>query len=137
MAQIRNVFPSLPQEAPSPSLRGAILLRITAEEELLAKRKRSWALFGLLTSFGVLSVFGLQYGALFLQSDFWTLLSLVFSDLGIIAVSFQDFFYSLLETLPVGPLLFFFLPLTIFFWSTSLFFSSKRISGVFQEAIAH
>lgn len=137
MAQIRNIFPSLPQEAPSLSLREVILLRITVEEDLLAKRKRSWALFGLLTSFGVFSVFGLQYGALFLQSDFWTLLSLVFSDLGIIAVSFQDFFYSLLETLPVGPLLLLFLPLTIFFWSTSLFFSSKRMSGVFQEAIAH
>jgi hypothetical protein len=137
MPQIRNVFQALTKENPSPALRETILLRIAMEETLLLKQKRSLALFGLLTSFVALSVIGLQYGTLFLQSDFWMLLSLLFSDLGLIATSFQDFFYSLLETLPVGPLLLLFLPLTLFFWSMSHFFSSKRMERVFDQAIAH
>lgn len=137
MPQIRNVFQVLTKENPSPALRETILLRIAMEETLLLKRKRSLALFGLLTSFVALFVLGLQYGALFLQSDFWMLFSLLFSDLGLIAASFQDFFYSLLETLPVGPLLLLFLPLTLFFWSMSYFFSSKRMERVFDQAIAH
>ncbi len=99
------------------------------------RRARQFSFLGIIVSLGVASFGAVEYGAVLLDSPFWLLFSLLFSDLGIIAGSFQDFFYSLLETLPLVPLLFLFAPLTLLFWSLS--FLSKYMEQGSERRISH
>lgn len=81
-----------------------------------------------------------QYGGSLLQSDFWSISSLLFSDLSVVATSFQDFTFSLLETLPVLPLFALLAPLSLFLWSAGflLSLSEKQETKHFHHgALAH
>lgn len=56
---------------------------------------------GLAVSFGALAYALFVFGRAFLQSDFWNLAKLAYSDTGIVARNAGEFSLSLLETLPV------------------------------------
>lgn len=138
MKPLERTFEAMNREEPRQALR----LRILAQIQLLEERqmyRQKWFSLGMLSLSAVVFFGGMyQYGLVLLQSDFWTLLSLLFSDLGILVGSFQDFAYSLLETLPLVPLLVLLAPVVLFFWSMSLFLalSEKKGHGVFAGAAA-
>ena len=56
---------------------------------------------GLAVSFGALAYTLFVFGRAFLESDFWNLAKLSFSDSGVVATHAGDYWISLLETLPV------------------------------------
>jgi len=99
MKSLQTTFESLTREEPRQALRLRILAQIQMLEERRMHREKWFSLS--ILSLSVFVFFGgmYQYGPMLLQSDFWMLLSLVFSDLGILMGSFQYFIYSLLETL--------------------------------------
>jgi hypothetical protein len=98
---IKNIFNRLKNVEPPQSLEGEILKAIVREKRLEIKKKLLFARTGLVVSFGALIYVLSVFGKTFLQSDFWNLAKLIFSDTGIIAGHFGDFSISLLETLPV------------------------------------
>lgn len=137
MKPLQVTFEAMTREEPRQALR----LRILAQIEMLEERRthrEKWFSLSML-SLSVCVFFGgmYQYGPMLLQSDFWMLLSLVFSDLGVLIGSFQYFVYSLLETLPLVPLLALLVPVVLFFWSMSLLLalSEKKGHSVFSGAV--
>jgi hypothetical protein len=86
---------------PPEHLRGVILARI-AKEARKRQLRRKMLLFGgfFVSGAGVISSLT-YFGREILASDFWSIASLVFSDLGTVAGHWQDYSFSLLETLPV------------------------------------
>ncbi len=123
MKRIQEAFRDIEEYEPSETLRSKILLSIEQERVARLSRRRLFSVAGLMISAVVFVGSVVVYGGALLQSDFWTLSSLLFSDLRIIATSFQDFALSLLETLPVVPLFGILAPLSLFFWSISVWLS--------------
>lgn len=98
--KISRLFKKMKEIEPAAGLEGAILARIEAGKNFKIKRKRIISVFGLALS-GVASVYaGLTFGNEILQSEFWKLMSLAFSDLGVISTNWENYVYSLLETFP-------------------------------------
>ena len=140
MKRIQEVFQDIEGYEPSEMLRSKILLSIEQERATRLSRRRLFSVAGLMISAVVFVGSVVVYGGALLQSDFWMLGSLLFSDLRIIVASFQDFSLSLLETLPVVPLFVILAPLSLFFWSTSLLLSlsEKQEKSHFSETtLAH
>ena len=123
MKRIEDVFQEMPGHEPASGLRSRILTCIEQEQTLLLSRRRRMSIVGLVVSAFVFFVGIFQYGGPLLQSDFWRLSSLLFSDLGVVATSFQDFTFSLLETLPAVPLFALLAPLSLFLWSAGFLLS--------------
>jgi hypothetical protein len=118
-----DTFQTLTDAIPDAGLRARILARLGTEQQRLLSVRRRWSVAGVMVSGLIFFGAWFQYSDALVQSDFWLLSSLLFSDLGAIMVSSQDFAFSLLETLPVIPLLVLMAPLALFFWSMSLIIS--------------
>lgn len=138
MKTIQFLFKELKREAPNSALQGRILAAVTAaeQEQILVYRRVSLA--GITLSVGALLLGGFQYGTTLFESDFWTLMTLLFSDIDVIMYSLGDFGYSLLENLPLMPLLILFASLTLFFWSMSFLLSlPERGERLARSVFAH
>ena len=71
------------------------------EKGFAIRKKLMFARAGLAVSFGALAYTLFVFGRAFLESDFWNLAKLSFSDSGVVATHAGDYWISLLETLPV------------------------------------
>jgi hypothetical protein len=98
---LQKIFQNFENIEPSRGLEGKILKAIALENSRKAAKKLMFARAGLVTSFGALVYTLFVFGRAFLQSDFWNLAKLAYSDTGIIAKNFSNFSVSLLETLPI------------------------------------
>ena len=98
---LQKIFKNLKNIEPSQGLERKILQAIMFEKGLEIRKKLLYARTGLAVSFGALAYALFIFGRAFLESDFWNLLKLTFSDSGIIAGHMGDYSASLLETLPV------------------------------------
>jgi hypothetical protein len=98
---LQKIFKNLKNIEPSRGLEGKILKAISLENSRKVAKKLMFARAGIAVSFGALVYTLFVFGRTFLESDFWNLAKLIFSDTGIIAGHFGDFSISLLETLPV------------------------------------
>ncbi|MFH1183069.1 MAG: hypothetical protein V1690_02295 [Candidatus Moraniibacteriota bacterium] len=105
---------------PPKMLAGAILHRIDLEREKTIQRKIILDRFGIAGSILLLLTSIFFFGRMILASEFWTLASLAFSDIEIIAQNWQEFSYSLMETFPTTYTVAILLPVFFFF----LFFNS-------------
>ncbi len=116
---------------PSAGLFVRIMARIAAEQRAVsAKRKAAFcaalfvvSAFALVVSFGALR-------AEFVASGFGSLVSLLFSDPGVVATIFGDFAFSLLESLPVSALFVFAALLVVFLGSLQSFARQLSLSRV-------
>ena len=99
--KIQNLFKNLKNIEPSQGLEGKILKAIALEKGLEIRKKLLYARAGLAVSFGALIYMFIIFGRSFLESDFWNIAKLVFSDSGVIASHISEYSASLLETLPV------------------------------------
>ena len=98
---LKKIFQKIKNIEPSRELEGKILKAITLENSRKVARKLMYARAGLAVSFGALVYALFVFGRAFLESDFWNLAKLSFSDSGVITSHISDYSVSLLETLPV------------------------------------
>ena len=98
---LQRIFKKLQNIEPSRGLEGKILKAIALENSRKVAKKLMFARVGLAVSFGALVYTLFVFGRAFLESDFWNLAKLVFSDTVTIFSNMGSFSISLLETLPV------------------------------------
>jgi hypothetical protein len=122
---------------PPKSLCGFIFAQIEKEKIRKVKRQLIFSYFGLGGSF-VLAIFvGIIFGQAFLQSEFWTILSLVFSDIVIVMRNWDTFFLSLLETFPVAHAMILLVPIFLMLASASHYFNNKTNYRYKYNLITH
>lgn len=111
---MKKVLRKLAVIEPSENLKNKILFRIESEQEKARKRQLffSFALSSL--SVFAFTAFLFLLGKELINSSFWSILKLVFTDTGIVFTHFSEYLYSLLETMPVFYFLLFLIPLYIF-----------------------
>jgi hypothetical protein len=100
-AKLSQVFKHISQIEPSLELKGLILRRLKRERSRLTSRKLAFVYSGLAASVAAFFYAFAIFGSAILRSDFWNLLSLIFSDAGVVVSHWNDFLLSLLENLPV------------------------------------
>jgi len=116
--QLNRIFKNLIEINPPEKLGAAILREIESERK---RRLRIELFLSRVGSAGSLLVFfytAYAFGQVIVDSEFWKIASLIRSDLSMVASNWQEFSYSLLETLPVSSLVAILLPiftLTLFF----------------------
>ena len=98
---LQKIFKNLKNIEPSRGLEGRILKAVARENSRKISQKLLFARAGLAVSFGALAYTLFVFGRAFLESDFWNLAKLSFSDSGVVATHAGDYWISLLETLPV------------------------------------
>ncbi|MFA6285278.1 MAG: hypothetical protein WC643_01985 [Parcubacteria group bacterium] len=98
---LQKIFKNLKNIEPPRGLEGKILKAISLENRRKVARKLIFARAGLAVSFGALAYTLFVFGRAFLESDFWNIAKLSFTDGGTVARNWGDFSFSLLETLPV------------------------------------
>lgn len=122
MKHLSSIFKNIAC-APDPSLEGRVLSALRAERARLLRWQNRLAIGSVAASVVLFASTMFFLGTALVQSEFWSLLTLLFSDLGVIATSGGDFVSSLLETVPLVPLIALFAPLTLFFFSMSFLLS--------------
>jgi hypothetical protein len=119
---IAKIFKNIHNFEPSAQLEVRILKAVAMEKAKILKRKLMFARSGMVASaLGLAYALGV-FGRAFLESDFWNLAKLVFSDTGIIVSHFGEFAFSLLETLPIVEIFAILVPIFLFFVVTSWYF---------------
>ncbi len=118
---LRQAFHKTASLEPSSGLERRILLAISAEAARQARRRLFLSYAGLIGSLGVFAYAAMTSGVHFVRSDFWHLLSLLFSDLGAVLGFWQDFLLSLAETFPVVPLIILLVPVFTLLLSLSAY----------------
>lgn len=86
---------------PADGLSERIFVAVRAEKDRVIKWKlmiSRWEL-GLSGMISVTAAF--FFGQAIAQSEFWNIVSLIFSDMATVAQNWQNFSYSLLETFPI------------------------------------
>ncbi len=123
--QAQKISQKIAEIKPPKSLKKAVFKRLEAEKDKQIKTKMFLTNFGLAASgllfFGTFFVFGKS----FLQSEFWNIVSLLFSDFMIVAGNWREFLFSLGETFPVVNLIAMMLPIFGFLLLLNLFLSLK------------
>jgi hypothetical protein len=102
MDRLSQIFKNMQEVEPSRGLNDLIMQKIALERGKQIKRKIFLSYAGitgsaLATLFVVVSLWDS-----FFQSEFWSMLSLMFSDLMIVAENWKIYAYSLAETFPVA-----------------------------------
>lgn len=95
-------------------LKQAVFSRIEKEKVKIAQRKLIACKAGMAASFAVSIFSGAYFGKEIVSSEFSSLVSLAFSDLKTVAVLWQDYAYSLLETLPTASIVVTLTPIFMF-----------------------
>jgi hypothetical protein len=98
---LQKIFKKLKNMEPARELESRILKAIAFKKSLEIRKKLLFARAGLAVSLGGIFYMFFVFGKGFLESDFFNLVKLVFSDTGIIVAHLGEFSNSLLETLPV------------------------------------
>jgi len=130
---LRKIFKSLKNIEPSRGLEGKILKAIVREKGFEIRKKLMFARAGLAVSFGALAYTLFVFGRAFLESDFWNLAKLMFTDTGTIAGHIGDYWASLLETLPVVEIFAMLVP--VFAIMIMLSYYSKFTNNKFNHVI--
>lgn len=117
----------LPFVEPPIHLKTAVFGRIEGVKERRLKTKLLLANVGLGCS--LLACFWsiIIFGDAFLQSEFWSIASLIFSDFMVVVGSWKEYLFSLGETLPIMSVFAIVIPVfgTLMFLNLLLFFKNK------------
>ena len=132
--KLSQVFKNMSQVEPSIELKGLILRRFETEKAKQMKRKLAFSYFGLASSLvaGVWAIVSL--GNAILKSEFWSILSLAFSDLQVVARNWNTYLYSLLETLPTVSLVLILIPIFGLIMSVGFYLDLRSKNNYFKLA---
>lgn len=98
---------------PPVNLKKAVFARIAKERQKQIFRKKVLYFSGFAVSMiGLFASIGF-FGRNIIASDFWSIGSLVFTDMKVVAAYWQEYALSLLETFPVEALVFVLMPMFI------------------------
>jgi hypothetical protein len=123
--KFNQLFKSVSEVEPSVDLIGFIFARIEKEKIRKSKRQLFFSYIGLSSSV-LLTVFSwIFFGQTFLQSEFWTIFSLIFSDIVIVLKNLDTFFLSLLETFPFVHAAIFLVPVFLLLFFADYYLSNK------------
>lgn len=123
---LQQIFKNLKTPEPSQELAGSIMFKIEKLRGKQVKRRLIWSRVSLFGSFGAFALSVWICGATFLQSDFWVLLRLTFTDAGAVLKNWNDFFFSLAETFPVVSAAIMLIPVVAILFSLSVYFKISR-----------
>jgi hypothetical protein len=119
MSKLIQLFQNIPEISPSPALEQAVLHKIEFLEGRKAKRAQVWSYAGFAGSIATFVYAIAAFGGTLAQSEFWSIISLAFSDAQIVAANWREFLYSGLETFPVVGAIAMLIPTVILLWSLS------------------
>ena len=126
MNTLHTIFKKISDLEPSVGLEKRILRKISLERE---KQIGKDLVFYRVWSFGssALALYAIfSFGNSIIKSEFWSILSLVFSDIRIVTANWGDYAFSILETLPTISLIFILIPLFILILSIDFLRSAKN-----------
>jgi len=119
MNELHKLFKNIGDIDPPERLEKVILRKISLEKEKQIRQKLAFSYIGLAGS-ALASVYTwLVFGNSLLQSDFWTLAKLIFSDTQLVLQNWNDFAFSLMETLPIFGMIAILAPVFALFLLTS------------------
>jgi hypothetical protein len=98
--KLSQLFKNTQDSEPSVGLEGFVLDKIEFLSAKRSKRNLIFSYVGLLGSVSVGFFAVLNFGGGIIESEFFSLLTLAFSDLGTVLANWKDFAYSLMETFP-------------------------------------
>jgi hypothetical protein len=99
--KLSQLFKNTNDLEPPVGLEGFVLSQIKVMATKQTRRNLIFSYIGLLGSVAISFFAILIFGNGISESEFFSLLTLVFSDLGVVVSNWKDFAYSLLETFPV------------------------------------
>ncbi|HRY82379.1 MAG TPA: hypothetical protein P5232_01575 [Candidatus Moranbacteria bacterium] len=99
--KIHQLFKETSEINPPEKLEFLILQKIEIETQKQIQRKLALSYVWLFGSALLLIYSGFAFGQTILQSEFWRIASLFFSDMRAVLTNWQDFIYSLLENFPI------------------------------------
>lgn len=135
MNKLNRAFEKIKEIDPPAELGGLILQRINWEKSKRAKRKLFISYAGLIVSFAAVFPAIWEFGVDFFRSEFWTLLSLAFSDFMVVAGSRKEYLYSLGETLPIFNIVAVLIPIFGILIFLNLYFSIQgKIKNIHQRS---
>ena len=117
MKNLTQLFKNIQDLNPAPKLEFLILQKIEIRAQKEARQKVVSSYIYMFGSVCLLVYSGLVFGQEILQSEFWSIASLLFSDLKIVLVNWQEFSYSLLETFPTISVVAILAPIGFLLWS--------------------
>ncbi|MFZ2188697.1 MAG: hypothetical protein WAV73_04005 [Candidatus Moraniibacteriota bacterium] len=123
--KLNQLFEGINEIDPPIALAGFVFSEIAKEKNRITKRQLFFSYVSFAGSFTLAIYVGTVFGQAFLQSEFWTMLSLVFSDIAIVMRNWDTFFLSLLETFPVAHAMILLVPIFLMLASASYYFNSK------------
>ncbi|RJQ31849.1 MAG: hypothetical protein C4562_05260 [Actinobacteria bacterium] len=127
--KIGQAFKNLSELEPNPQLKNVILNSIQLEKAKQVRRKLVLVYLGMAGSVSAVVLAWSAYGNALVKSDFFNMLSLIFSDISVVLEHWQEFVLSLFETFPVFNIISMLLPLAVLFWCLSFYFD-LRLRGV-------
>jgi len=124
MNKLRTLFQKIDSPDLPIDLEGKILRRIEAIEATRLRRALLITRIGRIVSLIAIVSAGSIFAQTIITSDFWQLVSLLFSDASVVTQYWSAFLLSLLETLPALQISLILMPLLSFllfqFWSQSI-----------------
>lgn len=126
MSYLHQTFKNLKEVNPPTGLSGVIFASIEREKNQWLRLELFISRLGFAGSLFALIYTSWVFGQVIIKSEFWRIASLLASDLGIVAQNWEEFSYSLLETMPVVSITAILIPL--FSMVLSIYFYSNLIS---------
>jgi hypothetical protein len=100
-SKLFKIFNEMKQIEPKTGLGDLILQKIDLEKSRRIKKELAFSYFGIAASFSAGVYAFVYFGNAFFKSEFWSIFSLAFSDFLAVAGNWEEYLYSLGETLPV------------------------------------
>jgi len=123
---IHNIFKDVAEISPEAGLTSRIFRAVEVEKDRAIKRKLIISRFGLGISAAVFLTAIFTFGTAILQSEFWSISSLFFSDMQTVLLDWQDFTYSLLENFPTVSVIAILAPIMMLLVSFSVYLEANN-----------
>jgi hypothetical protein len=99
--KLGQLFKNIRESEPPSNLKSGILAAIKKEKGKIMRRKLVLSYTGIIISVVALLYAMIDFGGLILQSEFWSLLTLMATDAQVVLGDWNTYLLSLLETFPV------------------------------------
>lgn len=126
MHELRSFFTNMEVVLPREGLEKEIFQAVLVVKNREMRRRLMVSYVGIISSLGALVYTSLTFGKTLLESEFWSIILLVFSDLTVAVRYSNDFLLSLLETFPAFSVASVLLPTFIFFMFLNMYAGAQK-----------